>query len=311
MRTGPTTPKSELKDFAVFILTHGRPDRVFTYETLRKSGYSGRIFLLVDDLDKTREKYVETFGEEMIVFDKKAIAKTFDQADNFDDMRSIVYARNAAFEVAKKLGVRYFIQLDDDYKWFQYRFGPDFVYRPKGVKSMDRLFAALLRFYKATKIDSIALAQGGDFIGGEESAMAQTIRLKRKCMNSFLCSTDRPFKFVGRINEDVNTYTRLASTGLLLFTTNQVSLEQMQTQTNAGGMTELYRDSGTYVKSFYSVMFQPSSVKVKTLQDRENARLHHSVAWRNTVPMILRETVRKSPNVTAELQRRHSGGKKR
>jgi hypothetical protein len=227
-----------------------------------------------------------------VVFDKKAIAKTFDVCDNFNDMRAIIYARNASFEIARKLGVRYFIQLDDDYRHFQFRFNDRMTYRPRVLKDLDHLFAALLRFYISSGIDSIAVAQGGDFIGGENSPRAQQIELTRKCMNSFLCSVDRPFQFVGRINEDVNAYTRLASTGLKLFTTNQVTLEQMQSQGNPGGMTAMYLDSGTYVKSFYSVMYSPAFVRVAMIQSK-NPRIHHRVLWKNAVPKILREKVKK------------------
>jgi hypothetical protein len=58
-------------------------------------------------------------------------------------------------------------------------------------------------------------------------------------------------------------------------------------------MTELYLESGTYVKSFYSVVYQPSSVKVGVLRGRSGTRLHHSVNWKATVPKILRETLKK------------------
>ncbi len=280
------------KKFAAFILTNGRPDRVFTYATLRKSGYTGKVFLVVDDLDKTLDEYLERFGAEVVIFDKKKIAKTFDTGDNFNDMRAIIYARNASFEIAKKLSLTHFIQLDDDYTSFQYRFNDEFVYEPKQCRNLDMVFATLVNFLEASKADSVAMAQGGDFIGGEDAALAEAVTLRRKCMNSFVCATARPFKFVGRINEDVNAYTRLASTGKLFFTTNQVNLNQVQTQSNAGGMTEMYLDAGTYVKSFYSVMYHPSSVKVKALRERRGTRLHHSVAWKNTTPMILRESVR-------------------
>jgi hypothetical protein len=285
-------PNPLLKDFCVFILTHGRPESVFTYSTLKRSGYTGRIILLVDNEDKTFDQYKAKFGDEVVQFDKLAISKTFDQADNFNDRRAIIYARNASFQVAKKLGYKYFIQLDDDYRYFQYRFDERLRYNPKMLRNLDHVLGLLLKFFIDSKADSFAIAQGGDFIGGEDSDMAQMIALKRKCMNSFICSTERPFKFVGRINEDVNTYTHLASKGLLLFTTNQVSLGQMQTQTNAGGMTDLYLDSGTYVKSFYSVMFQPSSVRIGIMQSK-NPRLHHVVNWKTTVPFILRESVKK------------------
>ncbi|EFC6976332.1 hypothetical protein DFZ72_21860 [Escherichia coli] len=36
-------------DFCAFILTHGRPDKVLTYRTLRRAGYTGKIFIVVDD----------------------------------------------------------------------------------------------------------------------------------------------------------------------------------------------------------------------------------------------------------------------
>ncbi len=283
----------KLHSFAVFILTNGRPGNVVTYDTLRKSGYSGPIYLIVDDLDPTRKEYVEKFGREVIVFDKKASAETFDSGDNFADMRAIVYARNASFEIAKKLGISYFIQLDDDYTGFQYRFDEKLDYNPKTLRNLDTVFAALMKFYIQSGADAIALAQGGDFIGGENASLAEGVRLKRKCMNSFFCSTDRQFSFVGRINEDVNTYTRLASTGKLFFTANHVNLNQLQTQSNPGGMTELYLDSGTYLKSFYSVIFQPSSVKIGILRGRAASRLYHQVSWKNTVPMILREALKK------------------
>lgn len=296
MRTQQTPKTKPPRDFAAFILTNGRPTNVITYDSLRRSGYTGRIFLIVDDLDPKREAYVEKYGKEVVVFDKKAIARTFDQGYNgFDPdrgLRSITYARNACVEIAKRLGIRYFIQLDDDYRNFQFRFDDQLAYHPRVCKNLDLVFAALLRFYVSAGVDSIAIAQGGDFIGGESSPRAQQITLVRKCMNSFLCSVDRPVQFVGYFNEDVNTYTTLGSRGRLMVTTNQLSLEQMATQSNPGGMAETYLESGTYVKGFYSVMYSPSSVKVAVMQSK-NPRLHHRVFWKNAVPKILRESVKK------------------
>ena len=116
-------------------------------------------------------------------------------------------------------------------------------------------------------------------------------------MNSFICSTDRPFQFFGRVNEDVNTYTTMGRRGDLFFTVMQAKLDQKQTQSNSGGMTELYLDSGTYVKSFYSVMYSPSCVKVGVMGDPscDHARLHHVIDWARTAPLILREEHRKAP----------------
>lgn len=273
-------------DFAMLILSHGRPDRVMTYDTLRRCGYTGRVVIVCDNEDATVEQYRARFAE-VVVFDKADIAARFDQADNFNDRRTIFYARNASFEIARSLGLQYFMQLDDDYRYFFHKRTPDGRYDEQHMRDLDGVLAAMLDYFIACpRLQSIAMAQNGDFIGGAEGKRWRTPG--RKAMNSFLCDVDRPFRFVGRINEDVNTYVSLGARGALFLTTMHVALGQVLTQTNGGGMTEVYAASGTYVKSFYSVMVQPSSVKVAFFPSA-NARLHHLVKWRHTVPVILAE----------------------
>ena len=280
------------KDFCVFILTHGRPKSVHTYKTLKKLGYTGKIYIVIDNEDKTENEYKKTFGDQVIVFDKKAIAETTDQGDNFNDRRTTTHVRNALFNIAKDLGIKYFMQLDDDYTAFNYKYEDKFNYIEKKVKNLDNVFDILLDFYKTIDAKSIAMAQGGDFIGGKNSALAKKPKLKRKCMNSFICSTDIPFKFISRLNEDVNTYMTLGTKGDLFFTVPNLELKQKATQSNSGGMTETYLDNGTYVKSFYTVMYCPSFAKVTEMGAKQK-RLHHKINWKNAVPVILNEKFRK------------------
>ncbi|MGT3185593.1 hypothetical protein ACVSXV_23155, partial [Yersinia enterocolitica] len=96
----------------------------------------------------------------------------------------------------------------------------------------------------------------------------------------------------GRINEDVNTYTTLGRRGELFMTIGAVQLLQKRTQSNSGGMTELYLDSGTYVKSFYSVMFSPSCVKI-SLMGSTHKRIHHKVIWDNAAVKVISEIHKK------------------
>lgn len=286
------------EDFAALILTHGRPDRVHTYYALRNSGYTGRIIIVIDNEDKTADEYRQRYSDAVVVFDKAAIAKTFDEGDNFQDRRAIIYARNASFQIAKDKGFRYFIQLDDDYTGFYYRFDQDGFYGNGKIKSLDWLFSSLCDYLAATPFASIAISQGGDHIGGGDSSNLKAVKAKRKAMNSFVCDTERPFKFVGRINEDVNTYTCEQRKGLPFLTIMAAQLIQKTTQSNAGGMTDLYLDSGTYVKTFYSVMYAPSCVKVSDLSSPQkgsagHARIHHQVSWNNAAPLILQEKYKK------------------
>jgi len=283
-----------MNDYCVFILTHGRPDKILTDKTLRKCGYTGEIFYVVDDEDKTQGRYRERYGEKVCIFEKKEMADKIDEANNFDNRKVIVHARNYCFDLAQKLGYRYFIELDDDYYGLEYKY-PDSV-GDVNVKNMDIIFNLIFNYYKSANFASICLSQNGDFIGGVDNGKGQYRFNKRKCMNSFFCSTERRFWFTGSINEDVNTYTTLASRGLLFYTIPFVAINQKDTQKQKGGMSDIYLTNGTYIKSFTTVMMQPSSVKVSMMNARHK-RLHHSIKWINTVPCIIREDYKKPDNI--------------
>lgn len=274
-----------LEGFAAFILSHGRPDNVRTHKALRNAGYSGKIFVIVDDEDPSIDQYKINFPDEIIVFCKSDYDSAFDVGDNFKGRGSVVWARNASFEIAKDLGLTHFVQFDDDYGSFRIRHGVDSV----RVTDMDKMIQSFLSFLTIEGVKTIAMAQGGDLFGNEIGR----VRLKRKAMNSFFCRTDRPFSFHGRLNDDVNTYMVHGHRGGLFFTLMNVQLEQAQTQSQEGGLTEAYLDFGTYVKSFYSVMMCPSAVKVQVLKSTHR-RLHHQITWNNAAPMILSESHNRS-----------------
>lgn len=283
--------------WGVLILSHGRADKVLTLRSLRKSGYSGPVVALIDNEDPTADDYRKEFGpENVVVFDKAGISETFDEGDNFSDRRAIIYARNASFKVARDLGWTHFIQLDDDYSYWAWNFDSSLKHAYSRILSLDAVFESMIRFLQTTPAATIAMAQAGDHIGGPLNTGLSSVNIgrggKRKAMNTFVCDVNREIGFVGRINEDVNTYTRKGSTGELFFTLNFVQITQRNTQQGEGGMTGLYKDSGTYVKSFYTVMYMPSCATVQPLSS-VHSRWHHSIKWRNCTPKILREKHRR------------------
>jgi len=282
-------------DFAVFILTHGRAKNVITHRVLRNHGYTGRMYLIIDNEDNQANDYRHVYGDSVVMFDKNAIAEMFDEGDNFEDRRTITHARNASWGIARKLGITYFVHLDDDYTDFRYKYNSAFEYvHGWPIKSLDRLFSIVLDYYKNAPILSLAMAQGGDYIGGDKSTTGGIkLWLKRKAMNSFFCSTNRPFYFSGRMNEDVNTYVLEGNKGGLFGTFFSTALEQKATQSNPGGITEAYKKYGTYVKSFYTIMYRPACLKVAMMHS-SNSRIHHEISWDNAVPKIISEDVRKS-----------------
>lgn len=281
-------------DFAVFILTHGRADNVVTMKTLRKHGYAGRWYMIIDDEDPTADAYREKFGADHVIqFCKQEAHDLADTMDNLNEHRAILYARNESFRIARELGLTYFLMLDDDYSDLLFRFPVGRSLQPKSVcgENLERVFNAMLAFLDTSGAATVAFAQGGDFIGGLAGGNFKK-RLLRKAMNAFFCRADRPIQFRGTMNEDVTTYTTLGSRGELFFTFVDVHIIQVPTQSLGGGMTEAYKESGTYLKTFYSVMSMPSAIKVGMMYSKHQ-RIHHRIDWECCVPKILNEKYRK------------------
>lgn len=278
-------------DFAVFILSHGRANNLITLKTLDKIGYTGKTYIIIDNEDEQEEEYKKLNVEDVIIFDKNEMIEKTDTADNFKDHRLVVYARNKCHEIAKKLGIKYFLVLDDDYSSLDFRFIKDNKFKAKKIQNADKLFLKTIEFLEKSGALTIAYAQAGDFIGGKDNGNYKK-EVLRKAMNTFFCMTDRPFKFSGSTNEDVNAYITYGMKGKLMFTITKVSVVQKMTQQNPGGLTDIYLDNGTYVKSFYSVIHEPSCVKV-ALMGSNNKRIHHKINWDKCCPKILNEKWKK------------------
>ena len=224
-----------------------------------------------------------------MVFSKDDYKGKFDKMDNFGNKACVVYARNAMWDIAKKIGLKYFAVADDDYTAFEYRITSEGGYYSKRIKNINDVFNSYTDFLITSKVDTVCFAQGGDFIGGKDNnKVANGFKVSRKMMNLYFFDVDKPIEFKGTINEDLTSSVTEGRTGRVILTSLMNSIVQRETQAQAGGLTEIYLELGTYVKSFYSVIAAPSCVKV-ALMGNNQARIHHQVTWKNAVPKIIRE----------------------
>lgn len=282
-----------MSKFAAFILCHGRPDNTPTYQTLRDYGYTGDIYIICDDEDKTLPEYQRMYGTEWVkIFSKTEILKKFDTMDNTGDRRCAVYARNACFDIAESLGLDYFCELDDDYVTIPYRWEENGkLYRSRSA-DLDSVFDAYIEFMETSdEIYSVAFGQPGDFIGGIGSQLHKR-RYRRKTMNSWICKTSRRFVFNGTMNDDVNTYLLNGSRGKIFLTFDFIMIDQPETQQIKGGMTDIYLGNGTYMKSFYTILCCPSFCHLDMMGDKYY-RIHHGIDWENAVPKIISDDFKK------------------
>ena len=277
--------------FGVFILSHGRADRVYTYTTLRKQGYTGDIKILIDNEDDTADDYRRKYADNVLVFDKEEWRLKTDVMDTFQRRDVVVFARNAVFSIAKDLGYKYICVLDDDYKTFQHRYVEDNKLKGWNPSHLDEIFEAAVRFLKTSGAKCYAFAQSGDIIGGMNNKRWHD-RIMRKIMNTYFFDVDNPVVFSGTLDEDMVASLRCGLSGELLLTSIDMMIIQMKTQANKGGLTDAYLDFGTYTKSFYAVMMNPSICKIAMMGDK-HMRIHHQVKVSGMAPMIISGRYRK------------------
>lgn len=280
------------RQYGVFIMSHGRPNKQFTYTTLRREGYTGPIRIVCDDEDDTVEQYKKNFPGEVLVFNKVETIKKTETFYNQPYHKTVMYARHTLYDFSRQLGWTHFIMMDDDYyhiyfKWNHY-YKEVGLTRFKGMEAqrLDELFDATFDLLAVSKANTISFAQGGDTLGGS-SGKAGTHYYSRKAMNSHFVDVSKPLDFRGFVNEDVNLYAEFPG-NRFIFQTNRVSVDPAHTQQSAGGATDLYLAFGTYVKSFMTVMCAPSCTKVKWMQNgKQQGRLHHMVKVKNACPALV------------------------
>ena len=272
-------------------MSYNRKDNNITYKTLQDYNITTPIYVVVGDDDPDLDGYKEKYKDRLVVFSKKEIRPIVDMCDNFGKTKCVVYARNAIFKIAKELGIDYFCVLDDDYKRFSYRRPFGDVLKGFQVKDLQYCINASFNYLmKTPNLDCFAWCQEGDFIGG--AASFDGIGCKRKIMNCFFFKTDVPIRFMGSINEDLSASVYEGQRGKCFFSINDVSVQQEITQKSGGGLTDVYLDLGTYLKSFYSVIVAPNCVKISAMGSRD-LRIHHKVNWNKASPKIIRESYKK------------------
>lgn len=276
----------ENKDFAVFILSHGRADTISTYRALRDGGYTGRTYVVIDNEDDQEELYRQKFGDDIIQFDKRDYLEKTDLGDLDTDRRIGVFARNFIQDEAKRLGYKFHLQLDDDVHGFTYRFAQGKVLRALHCSHLDEVFSGMVEYMKETPITSLSFALSAYNMGGVDGSIKEG--MTRKTMTTFLMRTDDVQYFHMRMNDDITTSLINGMRGKLYYSYLPIEVEVDKTQVKAGGMTDIYQKNGTYRKSFYSVMCCPSCVKVSAMGITDY-RIHHTISWNNAVPKLLSE----------------------
>lgn len=276
------------RKFLVMIFSYGRCQllKKMTKAMLEKSESNSDYTIVLSDDDNTIQEYIETFGKEHVyIFNKEQVMKEMqpDTGDAYSMKQVVFYARDYSFKIAQELGYRYFVALDDDYDSLSVREEHDGKLLHSSLKTMKVNFDEMCEIHfrlldSAPFLNTVALSQGGDYLGGISTAIWKK-GYSFKAMNAFFCDTHKPFEFKGRINEDCNAYVINSQRGKLSLTLAGLMVNQPCTQKSENGLTNVYKEFGTWWKSVYTTMFAPNCAGIRVLK-HIHARVHHVVDWK-------------------------------
>ena len=248
--------------FAVLINTHGRADKQLTYKTLRECGYNGKIYLVIDDLDEQKKDYYAKYKDAVKEFDKREYAKNVDTFLNYEMLNTVLYARNASFDIARELKLDWFVMCDDDITRLNYKLVKDGKLYTKKARLLDRFFASCVDFMNEAKIECLSASEEGIYIGGANNQrMAQGLQWQMGHFWIFNSRCERRFRgayYEDRLFSDASECERAWATSIIADTTPSFKQEKKQ----EGGMQAMYEKTGLYIPSFLPVMAYPSYERV-------------------------------------------------
>lgn len=267
----------------VLVISHKRPD-CLTVKALKKAGYGDEWHIVADDIDDT--DYESLYPNHVIRFCKNEYMETVDTIDNFCKTTSPVYARNACFDIAKRLGYDCFALLDDDLQSFSYRYLIDGKAKSKKIKALDLIFNEYCKYILNAGIACGGFVSAGRLVGGANNELFRT-KFYYNPTNAYIINTHvEQIPFIGTLWEDsmycyLNNMTGKIVRAFLPIVISMVSPGAMK----PGGNTSLYAASSAYIAENYGNIAIPSFFKWTY-----NCTKHR---FSSNIPQIINERWRK------------------
>lgn len=253
------------KKFAVFILTHGRPNNQLTVKSLQDVGYTGEWYLVVDDQDDTFDEYVSVWGaDRVIVFHKDHFIKHTDTGLHTPVPKFAVFARNAIEFIAHSMGYKTFMMLDDDITKLRIRLPEGDSLKSFQINGQfDAIIESSVNYVLECDIACMGLGFCNLYIGGVENFNKENPR-QRLCAEAFIRNTAHPILWRLNMVEDLITSIDAAMRGEVWFQFLPIQCEiKMSEGAVDGGNSDVYRQLGMYRISFMPVIAYPSSNAVR------------------------------------------------
>lgn len=268
--------------FAIFICSHGRPECI-TVKALRKAGYTGDIYIVLDNEDDTVQQYLHHCrnNTHVIYFNKQSYVDHMDigVSPKKAKRKVILYAKQACETFADALELDVFGIADDDFLGFRYRYEEAGKLRSATVsKDLDTVFENYSQFILDNWLCMTSVATNQMFMGG--ALTPERINEFRVPYSFVFRNAHIPFEWKSELFEDVISATLKTQEGFFMMQMPfmQLNLKPLYAGAN-GGMTDAYKSVDFIKKLFPVVQYLPSCTKIATTASSVSYRLMRDNAF--------------------------------
>lgn len=272
----------------IFIPSYHRPTRIKTAKYFINLGYDPElIHIVVDSEADDIEDYVKSttkMGVNLHIFDMNEARERYDYVHRPSPVRrSAGQARNMFYDIAKSLGIDFYLVIDDDTNSYQTR--PFGVYTHlTTLEEMTDVLAGIKDFMERRRIGLFGLSQTGDMF----ERFTEKI-LRNKVMNTTFVNTKYIYRGEKAVQDnDTSQFVGVMNAGLFTGSlASGVVLHQTASATASGGLTDLYHELKLLNKALV-IPIQYPSLSYAEKQEKNGGRLHHRIKYRYLYPKLMR-----------------------
>lgn len=265
------------------ICTHGRPNAQHTYETLRKSGYTGSIIFIVDNEDDTVEELLHNYKDANLLcrcFDKQYFIDISDTGTIENQRKCILYAKNYCEVLARELKLQAFIIADDDILNFRYRYPEDGKLKSQKItKNMDSVIEAYIQAMLDCDMTATGFGFTQFYFSGDNSFSAENMSKYRVPYNFVFRNTKHRVDWKSWFGEDIITAVYYGRIGQLWTAMPYVQQEIVSLASAEGGMKDTYDNNSSVRLAMQNIMYLPTELKAYKYKDKYMASIKRDTAF--------------------------------
>lgn len=265
----------------VFICTHGRPDKQITLDVLRKAGYTGKIYLVVDDEDITVDRLHENYPDvEILMFHKQHYVDTVDKGTNEDQRKCILYAKCFCEDKAIELCLDAFAMADDDMPSFRYRYIEDGTLKSQRIHStFDGIVKSYVEFMLSGDLTAVGFGFAQFYFTGVEAFSAKNTEKYRIPYTFVFRNPKYRVNWMSWFGEDIVTAVYHNKIGHKMLAVPYVQQDIVSIGQEDGGMKDVYDKNSSIRLAMQNTMYLPVELRPYQYKGRFMASIKREHAF--------------------------------